>query len=66
MHTCTPSLTASMADTRYHQIRTLIEAEIGEIMADIKENDYSDESTRDELIVNYLDFIKKDLVSDNY
>jgi hypothetical protein len=55
-----------MADTRYHQIRTLIEAEIGEIMADIKENDYSDESTRDELIVNYLDFIKKDLVSDNY
>ena len=64
MYTNTVPTTATMADTRYHQIRSLIEAEINEIMSDTDE-EYDGELNRDELISQYMDFLKKDLQSDN-
>ena len=64
MYTNTVPTTAAMADTRYHQIRSLIEAEINEIMSDTDE-EYDGELNRDELISQYMDFLKKDLQSDN-
>ena len=64
MYTNTVPTTAAMADTRYHQIRSLIEAEINEILSDTDE-EYDGELNRDELISQYMDFLKKDLQSDN-
>ena len=64
MYTNTVPTTAAMADTRYHQIRTLIEQEIDEIMI-ASDVGYEDEMDRDDLIEQYMDFLKKDIQSDN-
>ena len=62
--TATAPVTATFADTRYHHIRRLIEEEIDEIMANTDEG-YVSELDRDDLIAQYLDFLKKDIQSDN-
>lgn len=54
-------------NTRYEQICKLIEEEVDEVIAeDFEASGYeSKEAYRDELIANYLTFLRKDLVSDN-
>ena len=64
MYTNTVPTTAAMAETRYHQIRKLIEQEIDEIMTNTDEG-YPTEMDRDDLIAQYMDFLKKDIQSDN-
>ena len=56
--------------TRYFKIKQLINAEIDEAMEEEKEhikfeNEREEESFRDDMIANYLAFLKDDLQSDN-
>jgi len=51
-------------ETRYQTICKLLNEEIDEILANTDEGTPT-EMDRDDLIVNYLDFLKKELVSDN-
>jgi len=56
--------------TRYFKIKQLINAEIDEAMEEEKEhikfdNEREEESFRDDMIANYLAFLKVDLQSDN-
>lgn len=57
-------------ETRYSKIKQLIDAEIDEAMEEEKEhikfdNEREEESFRDDMIANYLAFLKDDLQSDN-
>lgn len=52
--------------TRYEQICKLINEEINETIAEDFEAVDDKESIRDGLIADYCEFLKKDLVSDNY
>jgi hypothetical protein len=53
--------------SRYDQIKDLIEEEIDEVIQeDFEASGYeTKESYRDELIANYMHFLKKDLQTDN-
>ena len=56
--------------TRYFKIKQLINAEIDEAMEEEKEhikfdNEREEESFRDDMIANYMAFLKVDLQSDN-
>ena len=56
--------------TRYFKIKQLINAEIDEAIEEEKEhikfdNEREEESFRDDMIANYLAFLKVDLQSDN-
>lgn len=57
-------------ETRYFKIKQLIEDEIDEAMEEEMEhikfdNEREEESFRDDMIANYLAFLKDDLQSDN-
>ena len=56
--------------TRYFKIKQLINAEIDEAIEEEKEhikfeNEREEESFRDDMIANYMAFLKVDLQSDN-
>mgnify|MGYP006302453739 CR=1 FL=1 len=51
-------------EDRYKQIYKLINEEIDEIMTNTDEG-YPTEMDRDDMIAHYLDFLRKDLQSDN-
>ena len=58
-------------ETRYSKIKQLIDAEIDEVMEEEKEhikfeNEREEERFRDDMIANYLAFLKDDMVSDSY
>lgn len=56
-----------MNNTRYEQIIKLINEEVDEVVAeDFEASGYEKvENYRDELIANYLSYLKQDLQSDN-
>lgn len=51
--------------SRYEQICKLINEEIDEIISDTDIKHDLSESSRDEVIEHYIDFLKKDLQSDD-